>query len=776
MKKTIKLVSFLIAMALFITSLYSSDVYAGTNQNNGQYPYIMFANEINFVSEHVVVNGNYTENSTEPMIDKQRSVIKEFILNDNYQNNINSDETITLAQISNSNVGCVQDINIEQDVINSESVLYSEKGNINIHATDINLKGLIYAPKGTICITAKNVNLNTILIAKEITIYADNITANTNQEMACFLGTESDAYSELHDIYTYSYDIFNNITSIDIGIRNLVRYTYRDSFTTCLVSERYANGTSKNYLEDFEDSDNQGESALEPYITDNGVNTRQEEIESTVYYDSSVNNVNNTETVYDLNENNMIENITCNENGISYVYDSNSQLIRANDKKLDRTFLYSYDDRGNVISKKTYLYSEGTPITFITEKNYHYDNEWKDVLTSYDGENIQFDEVGNPLSYKGWTLTWEAGNQLKSAVNSQHCLTFDYDDFGLRISKMHNGNLITYKYVDRNIVEQDNGVNKLTFMYDEKFNIIGVNINGTDYYYEKNMQNDIIKIVDADGNVVVEYTYDPWGRVESIIGELADTVGYLNPIRYRSYYYDNETEMYYLLSRYYDPETGRFINADDFNYLICDNNLFKYCNNDPVNFIDSNGHLSWNDGTPVINSGTDYQEYESLITTVTKKLKALGFTGIDRGKATDYLSTTHEFSIRSLNKRAHFLSQCAIESEWGLYTTEYGSKSYFASKPYGYKYRGGGYIQLTWDYNYQSFGNYVGDSNVYSKGADYVGEYYAWKASGWFWMKNNLNAKIDNGADVTAVTRVVNGGTSKLAERKAAYNKIKSLL
>ena len=59
-------------------------------------------------------------------------------------------------------------------------------------------------------------------------------------------------------------------------------------------------------------------------------------------------------------------------------------------------------------------------------------------------------------------------------------------------------------------------MNKLTFMYDEKFNIIGVNINGTDYYYEQNMQNDIIKIVDADGNVVVEYTYDPWGRLSQL--------------------------------------------------------------------------------------------------------------------------------------------------------------------------------------------------------------------------------------------------------------------
>lgn len=776
-----KIFTTLIAMSLFVTSLYSGNVYANTNEESEQYKYIMFADKINLDSKHVVVNGNYIENSAEPMIDKQRSIIKKFILNNAYNNNLYSDETIALSQISNSNVGCVQDINIEQGTINTDSVLYSEKGNININATDVNFKGLIYAPAGTICITGKNVNLNAILIANDITIRADNITANKNREMANFLGTESDTYSETHDIYTYSYDIFNHITSIDIGESNLVKYTYKDSFTSCLESENYANGTSVNYLDNFVDSDNQGESALEKYISDNGTNTSQEIKGNTVYYNFSVNGLNgnsekNVETIYNLNKNYAIENIKNEKNDISYVYDNNKQLVRADDKDLNRTFLYSYDNRGNIISKQEYLYSDGTPTTIVTEDNYVYNNDWKDSLAKYNGENIQTDEIGNPLLYKGWTFSWEVGNQLKTAINKQHNLSFNYDDFGLRMSKSDNAIVTTYKYIDRNIVEQDNGLNKLIFNYDDNFNIIGVNIDGTDYFYEKNIQDDIVKILDDSGNVVVEYKYDPWGGMESVTGELSDTVGCLNPIRYRSYYYDNETEMYYLLSRYYDPETGRFINADDFNYLVCDNNLFKYCNNDPVNYIDKNGHLSWNGGTPIINSGSDWEEYESLITTAKNTLETLGFTGIDRGKATDYLSTTHEFSIRSLNKRAHFLSQCAIESEWGLYTTEYGSQSYFASKPYGYKYRGGGYIQLTWDYNYQSFSNYVGDSNVYNKGADYVGERYAWKASGWFWMNNGINTLIDNGASVRDVTKVVNGGTSKLTEREAAYNKIKKLL
>lgn len=165
-KKGRNLKALSIAMTLFVSSLYSSNVYAATSQPNNQYPYTMFADDIHFVSDHISVNGDCIENTTEAMIDKQRSVIKEFILNDDKQNNINSDETISIAQISNCNVGCVQDINIDQNVINTDSVLYSEKGNIDISATDINLKGLLYAPEGTICITAKNVNLKAILIAK----------------------------------------------------------------------------------------------------------------------------------------------------------------------------------------------------------------------------------------------------------------------------------------------------------------------------------------------------------------------------------------------------------------------------------------------------------------------------------------------------------------------------------------------------------------------------------------------------------------------------------
>ena len=88
--------------------------------------------------------------------------------------------------------------------------------------------------------------------------------------------------------------------------------------------------------------------------------------------------------------------------------------------------------------------------------------------------------------------------------------------------------------------------------------------NGNTYYYYYNLQGDVIGLYDSDLNIVVNYTYDSWGKVLSITGSMADTLGQANPFRYRGYYYDSESGLYYLNSRYYDPEVGRFINADGY--------------------------------------------------------------------------------------------------------------------------------------------------------------------------------------------------------------------
>ena len=121
------------------------------------------------------------------------------------------------------------------------------------------------------------------------------------------------------------------------------------------------------------------------------------------------------------------------------------------------------------------------------------------------------------------------------------------------------------------------------------------------YLYEKNIQGDVVAVYEYDGDLVVRYAYNAWGAVsETEYGSEYDEESFevlCNPFRYRGYYYDTETDLYYLNSRYYDPAVGRFLNADGVDFLGTDEgllsyNLFAYCLNDPVNRTDDSGNLS----------------------------------------------------------------------------------------------------------------------------------------------------------------------------------------
>ena len=141
------------------------------------------------------------------------------------------------------------------------------------------------------------------------------------------------------------------------------------------------------------------------------------------------------------------------------------------------------------------------------------------------------------------------------------------------------------------------------FSYDAQGKVVSVNYNGTEYYYLRNAQGDIVKLIDGSGNTVVEYTYDSWGKVLSVTGSLATTLGENQPFRYRGYVYDTETGWYYLQSRYYNPETCRFISSDV--YLstgqgVLGHNSYAYCRNNPTNRKDTNGNTDdelWPDYT-----------------------------------------------------------------------------------------------------------------------------------------------------------------------------------
>ena len=236
-----------------------------------------------------------------------------------------------------------------------------------------------------------------------------------------------------------------------------------------------------------------------------------------------------------------------------------------------------YDNYGNITKKNGKAYTYG-------------DAKWKDLLTGFDGKTIEYDAQGNPVKYLGHTLTWEKGRQLKKFDN----IEYTYNANGIRTSKKMNGVLHTYTLDGTKILRETWGGNALVPLYDNEDSVCGILYNNIPYYFIKNLQGDVIAIVDQDAKTVARYSYDAWG----VCTVTQDSVGIatVNPFRYRSYYFDEEIGLYYLQSRYYNAGVGRFINVDSIDfvinraqYSICCDNLYSYCANNSIMNTDPSG-------------------------------------------------------------------------------------------------------------------------------------------------------------------------------------------
>ena len=276
------------------------------------------------------------------------------------------------------------------------------------------------------------------------------------------------------------------------------------------------------------------------------------------------------------------------ENGRSvcrYEYDALGRITREDNVAFAKTTTWTYDNNGNILAKYEYdITAKPTSelhLLSCTCKLYAYaDNS--DRLMSYNGEAFVYDLIGNPTTYRGKSAAWSYGRELTTFDGN----TFSYDARGRRTAK----NNITFIYDSNgNLVKQSNG---LEFFYDHS-GVFAVKYNNSTYFYRKNAQNDIIAILDNNGNTVVKYKYDAWGNCVVDSSTTNTELANLNPFRYRSYYYDTETDFYFLKTRYYDPELGRFMTIDDISYLDPDSinglNLYAYCLNNPLKYIDHFG-------------------------------------------------------------------------------------------------------------------------------------------------------------------------------------------
>ena len=225
-------------------------------------------------------------------------------------------------------------------------------------------------------------------------------------------------------------------------------------------------------------------------------------------------------------------------------------------------------------------------------------------------ENFSYNSIGNPTYYRNKTLEWGKVNQLTYFDGN----TFTYDAAGIRTSKNDS---ITYEYHGDQLHKETRGSTTIEYIYGID-GVIGFIYSQTPYYYIKNLFGDVTKIANTQNEIVAEYLYDAWGNHTITLD--TNGIGSINPIRYRSYYYDTETGLYYLKTRYYDPEIGRFISPDSTKYLDPESihglNLYAYCLNNPVMYTDPSGHsiiatilISFAIGATLSFSGTVAADY-----------------------------------------------------------------------------------------------------------------------------------------------------------------------
>lgn len=269
-----------------------------------------------------------------------------------------------------------------------------------------------------------------------------------------------------------------------------------------------------------------------------------------------------------------------------YTYDSHGQLIRVSGADESS---YTYDSRGNLLSKT----EDGIPV------QYAYTNaQWPDQVTAVDGVALTYDQVGNLTGYGARQYNWTRGKLLESVTDEQGSYTYTYDADGYRATKVTANGKTTFDTIGGQLLAQAGPEGNLYFQYSGG-TPFGFVLDDIQYYYLTNLNGDVVGITDAQGKLLAQYVYDPWGKLLQINTTEPDNADQLavataNPLRYRGYYYDSETGMYYLQSRYYDPDLGRFISADDFDCLTTSNffsvNAYAYCWNSPIAFKDSEGN------------------------------------------------------------------------------------------------------------------------------------------------------------------------------------------
>jgi len=402
--------------------------------------------------------------------------------------------------------------------------------------------------------------------------------------------------------YTYQYDDQGEISKVSCS--DGTSYTTDNGVTEWGVNTVYQDGKEQETYQIQEDD----------YIYSNGsVKAKSNDTSKAIYVDgdkiSTAKVLADTEKEKEIKQNNTVWKYVYDEQGLlkelwknedlscQYEYNNMNELIREDSLLTGKTVRYHYDGGGNLqkavsypldMEKETEQLSGGT-----VESRYCYDKDFPDRLTSFQGKDITYDKMGNPLLYwNGYQFSWTQGQRLESICDGGRKYSYSYDMDGYRMSKVVDGVKTCYTYQNGILAMEKSSENEMRYHYDANGNLLYFDYGDKQYYYELDDHKSVVGILDEQGERLVSYEYDAWGKLVQISGD--QQLGNINPFRYRSYYYDRESGFYYLHNRYYDPVVRRMLNMDqytDTQFGMFSHNMYAYCENTPVNAGNYTGNI-----------------------------------------------------------------------------------------------------------------------------------------------------------------------------------------
>ena len=283
-------------------------------------------------------------------------------------------------------------------------------------------------------------------------------------------------------------------------------------------------------------------------------------------YDSFSYIKNDEKETYTYNNNASVDVIEYNDDNYCYTINKDTFLVK------DKLDYYSIDiDKNNI----TYCFNE-------TSNDYN---------TKY----------VNQINFNGNTLFFYKYDNNGNIINENYLNTdknYSYDSNGLRLNKSNNNEETKYFYVENKLIYESNDSNYVRYFYDKNDNVLGFEYKSENYFYIKDCVDCIRKIIDSNGNTLVDYTYDPWGNILSIEDTSENQLSNINHILYKGYVYDFDSNLYYLVSRYYSPILHRFITIDNLELIYSGKtidlnlNLYTHSDNNPIMKKDSLGYFA----------------------------------------------------------------------------------------------------------------------------------------------------------------------------------------